>query len=303
MTDVLIAGVAVADIIMRVAEWPRRAEKYRAEDAHVTVGGCAANAAIAVARHGGNARLAARLGGDLIGTLIADGLQSEGVDIALSDQRAGAQSSFSSIYVDSAGERQIMNFRGRNLAETLDFAGAPKANAVLADNRWPKLTIEAVETARRWSVPAVIDAEAPFEANSVRGATHIVFSMQGLTEYAPGHTIEAALERARADFACWVAVTHGSEGVWYTAPDGIGHVPAFRVEVIDTLGAGDIWHGVFALRLAEGAEELDAIRFANAAAALKCTQFGGASGCPDRRGTEDFLRRQTEMPQPREERA
>ena len=65
MTDVLIAGVAVADIIMRVADLPRSAEKYRAEDAHVTVGGCAANAAIAVARHGGKARLAARLGKDV----------------------------------------------------------------------------------------------------------------------------------------------------------------------------------------------------------------------------------------------
>ena len=151
MTDVLIAGVAVADIIMRVAELPEKAEKYRAKDALVTVGGCAANAAIAVARQGGRARLAARLGDDLIGHLIADGIKAEGVDLSLSDRREGAQSSFSSLYVDAAGERQIMNFRGRDLAETIDLTSAPPAGAVLADNRWPKLTAEAIATARRWS--------------------------------------------------------------------------------------------------------------------------------------------------------
>ena len=186
-----------------------------------------------------------------------------------------------------------MNFRGRNLAETLDLGSAPKACAVLADNRWPKLTVEAINAARKWSVPAVIDAEAPFEASTVQGATHIVFSMQGLTEYANGVPVEVALERARAEFGCWVAVTDGANGVWYTASDGIGHVASFGIKVVDTLGAGDVWHGVFALRLAEGADELSAIRFASAAAALKCAQFGGASGCPDRRQTEEFLRQAT----------
>ena len=295
MTDVLIAGVAVADIIMGVAELPRTAEKYRAENAHVTVGGCAANAAIAVARHGGRAHLAARLGDDLIGSLIVDSLEAEGVDLSLSDRRRGALSSFSSIYIDRAGERQIMNFRGQGLSETIDLAKAPRARAVLADNRWPMLTREAIETARRWSVPAVIDAEAPFDAEVVRGATHIAFSMQGLGEYAPGLSVADALEQARVDFDCWVAVTDGPEGVWYTAPDGVGHIPSFRVAVVDTLGAGDIWHGAFALQLAEGADEVAAIRFANAAAALKCTEFGGASGCPDRRRTEEFLEREAAM--------
>ncbi len=301
MSDVLIAGVAVADIIMRVAELPRTPEKFRAKEAHVTVGGCAANAAIAVARLGGRARLAARLGDDLIGSLIANGLETEGVDLTLSDRRAGAQSSFSSIYIDSAGERQIMNFRGRDLAETIDLAPAPPAGAVLADNRWPHLTAEAVAAALRWSVPAVIDAEAPFEADAVRGATHIAFSMQGLAEYAPGCSVAEALERARAEFSCWVAVTDGPNGVWFTEADGIGHVPSFSVDVVDTLGAGDIWHGAFALRLSEGAGEPAAIRFANAAAALKCTRFGGISVCPDRRQTEEFLDRDPAVSQSSED--
>ncbi|MXQ08341.1 sugar kinase [Alphaproteobacteria bacterium GH1-50] len=289
MTDVLIAGVAVADIVMRVAELPRTAEKYRAEDAVVTVGGCAANAAIGVARHGGVARLAARLGGDLVGAMIAQELRQEGVDLSLCNIRPDALSSFSSIYIDGTGERQIMNFRGRNLAPSIDLSEATPAGAVLTDNRWSVLTAEAIAAGRRWSVPAVVDAEAPFDADAVRGASHIVFSMQGLREFEPSLPVDAALERARAEFAAWVAVTDGPKGVRYIAPEGIGHVPSFPVKAVDTLGAGDIWHGVFALRLGMGDDEVAAIRYANAAAALKCARFGGVKSCPDRAQTEALL--------------
>ena len=99
-----------------------------------------------------------------------------------------------------------------------------------------------------------------------------------------------ALARAQAEFGAWVAVTDGANGVRIADAASFSHVPAFRVDVVDTLGAGDIWHGAFALRLAEGADELEAVRFANAAAALKCLAFGGASTCPDRVATEIFLR-------------
>ena len=196
MSTVLVAGVAVADIVMRVGAFPRLAEKYRAEDASITVGGCAANAAVAVARNGGKAMLAARLGQDLIGDLIVNKLTQDGVDLSLCDRRDGARSSFSSIYVDAAGERQIMNFRGENLATTIDFASAPRTDAVLADNRWPELTRAALATARIWGVPGVVDAEAPFDADAVAGATHIAFSLQGLSAFAPGLAPQAALQRA-----------------------------------------------------------------------------------------------------------
>lgn len=290
MAEVLIAGVAVADIVMRVDELPRKAEKYRARDAVITIGGCAANAAVAVARQGGVARLTSRLGADQMGDLIASALEREGIDMTLCDRQEGARSSFSSIYVDLAGERQIMNFRGQGLAETLDLSQAACPGAVLADNRWPPLTAAAMEAARAWGVPGVVDAEAPFESTAIRGATHIAFSMQGLDAYAPGLPVPEALGRARNEFGAWIAVTDGANGVWFTEGDGIGHVPAFPVEVVDTLGAGDVWHGVFALRLAEGAGERAAIAFANAAAALKCRAFGGTSACPDRAATERFLK-------------
>jgi len=66
------------------------------------------------------------------------------------------------------------------------------------------------------------------------------------------------------------------------------HMPAFRVEAVDTLGAGDVWHGTFALKLGKGAGEREAIRYANAVAALKCTRFGGRAGTPTAHQVETF---------------
>jgi sulfofructose kinase len=70
-------------------------------------------------------------------------------------------------------------------------------------------------------------------------------------------------------------------------------VPAFAVDPVDTLGAGDVWHGAFTLALGEGEDEHDAIRFANAVAAIKCTRFGGRAGIPDRATVENFLKEMT----------
>ena len=79
-------------------------------------------------------------------------------------------------------------------------------------------------------------------------------------------------------------------GVVFAGGAGAFAAGAFAVPVVDTLGAGDTWHGAFAVRLAEGADEAEAVRFASAAAALKCTRFGGRDGAPGRQDVEAFLR-------------
>lgn len=290
MASVLIAGVAVADVVLRVEQFPQTPEKYRADDALVTIGGCAANAAIAVARLGGKAKIAARLGDDFMGDLIINSLMAEGVDVSLCDRRKGARSSFSSVLIDAAGERQIVNFRGADLAPALDFSNVVEHDAVLADNRWSPLCAQALRAARDWRVPGIVDAEAPFEISAVEDASHIAFSMQGLSSYAPGISAAQGLERAQDQIGAWAAVTDGENGTFFTGRGQVDQIPAFEVEVIDTLAAGDVWHGAFALALAEGKVEDEAITFANAAAALKCRSFGGAAGCPSRTETEQFMK-------------
>ena len=217
MTEVLTVGMAVADIVMQVDNLPTSAEKYRANTALITLGGCAANAAVAVNRLGGTGRLAARLGRDPIGDLIISALSAEGVDSSLCDRGDGARSSFSAIHVDAAGERQITNYRGNGLAETLDLSAAKPA-AVLADNRSADLLAAAFTVAQTSGAPIVIDAEAPFDPETVRGATHIAFSMQGLRDYASDSSIETALlfalaARSAASFARFARSAPAKPGV------------------------------------------------------------------------------------------
>jgi sulfofructose kinase len=298
MTTILTVGVAVIDIVMSVDTLPRKPEKYRARDAAIVGGGCAANAAAAIARLGGRSMLAARTGQDQIGDMIVAGLAGEGVDCTLVRRIPGGRSSFSSIYVDAAGERQIVNFRDMALsfdASWLEQRIPDNVDAILADTRWPQGAAVAMKVARARGIPGLLDAEAPVrEADeALRQASHIAFSAQGLRDFAGADDLDDALASAREETSAWVCVTDGAAGVTFYEDGERAHEPAFPIDVVDTLGAGDIWHGAFALALGEGRRARSAIRFASAVAALKCTRFGGRTGTPTRAEAEAFLRSRT----------
>ena len=290
MSQLLVVGVAVMDFVFYVDEFPYGGMKHRARDAAVVGGGCAANAAVAIARLDGTALLSTRLGDDRIGRMIHDDLSAEGVDLSLSDT-SGAKSSYSSILIDGDGERQIMNYRGDGLIQSPEhLADAPEVSAVLADTRWSEGALAAMELAQTRGVPGILDIEAPAEVHAFGPASHLAFSEQGLSHFYPDVTPARAIARVVQDYGGWVCVTMGDAGVAWCSAEGSGLVPAYAVEVVDTLGAGDVWHGAFALRLAEGADETEAIRFANAVAALKCTRQGGRAGSPQRSEVETFMK-------------
>jgi sulfofructose kinase len=119
-------------------------------------------------------------------------------------------------------------------------------------------------------------------------ATHIVASESAARLITGAPTPEAAA-RALLGTAHFVAVTAGADGCWWSDGAAIRHTPAPRIEAIDTLAAGDVFHAAFALRLVEGTPMAETIAFASAAAALKCTRFGGRLGCPSRAEVEAFL--------------
>ncbi|MGE0499989.1 MAG: PfkB family carbohydrate kinase [Rhizobiaceae bacterium] len=295
MTTVLIAGVAVIDFVFRIDEMPRRAEKYRARDAEIVGGGGAANAAVAVARLGGRALLATRLGDDAIADMILADLARENVDTTLVRRFDGKRSSFSSVFIDAKGERQIVNYRDMGMSFDADWLTPmlpDRFDAALADTRWPQGGPAVLDAAKARGLPAIVDAEAPTREAlaTIRAGTHVAFSRQGLRDYCGHGDIERGLRQAAAETGAWVCVTDGEHGVTFLAKGETGHVPAYPVEVVDTLGAGDVWHGAFALALGEGADETEAIRLANAAAAIKCTRFGGRAGAPGRAEAETFMR-------------
>ncbi len=291
MAEVLVLGMAVVDLVFAMDRLPDRAEKYRADTFEIVGGGCAANAAVAIARLGGVAHLATRLGDDAMGDLIRADLIAEGVRLDLTQRLPDSRSSCSAVTIDAAGERQIVNFRGAGLTEATGWiAAAPEVAAVLVDNRWAAGASVALDLAQARGVPGVVDAEAPPEAEVLARASHVAFSRNGLLAFAGGDDLKSALRVATARLPGWVCVTDGAQGTYWLDGDTPRHAPAFPVDVRDTLGAGDVWHGAFTLALAEGRGEAQAVRFANAAAALKCTTFGGRKGCPDRAALDEFLK-------------
>lgn len=295
MVKIVTTGVAVVDFVFFLDEMPRLAEKYRARDAQITGGGGAANAAAAIARLGGNAVLATRLGVDQVADMIAAGLEADGVDCSMIRRFAGRRSSFSSVFIDQTGERQIVNYRDPDLpmgSDWLEAALPDDFGAALADTRWPDGAETLMRVARERGLPGVLDAEAPIrEAEAaLHLASHIAFSAQGLRDWCGHEDLDRGLIDIASEAGTFVCVTDGENGVRWRHGDASGFVPAFQITPLDTLGAGDVWHGAFAFRLGEGAAPDDAIRFANAVAAIKCTRTNGRAGYPSRVETETFMK-------------
>jgi sulfofructose kinase len=239
--------------------------------------------------------LAARIGDDAVADLIVTGLEAEEVDTGLVRRFPGRRSSFSSVFIDAGGERQIVNYRDMDLSHDAGWLAGETISglsAVLADTRWGKGALAAMELARRHGVPGIIDAEAPVQEaqDALRIASHVAFSMQGLADLAGTGDAATGLRQAREELDGWLCVTDGANGAWHLEGDTLVHTPAIPVTAIDTLGAGDVWHGAFALMLADGVAEGNAVRFANAAAAVKCGRTGGRSGYPTMAEVQSLLR-------------
>jgi sulfofructose kinase len=294
MASVLCIGISVLDYVFQVDSMPDRAEKYRARDIATVGGGIAANAAVAVARQGGAAHLITRLGEDALAKTILDEIAGEGVDVSLSRRFPGVRSQLSCILVDRAGERMIISYSDPAMPDAADWLPAvlpPQMDAVLGDTRWEAGARHMMVLARKAGKPAVMDIDRrPVDPDILGTCSHAALSAQAAVEMTGMSDLKAALAALRARHPVWLAITDGANGVWWTGEGDIRHTPAFRVDAKDTLGAGDTWHGAFALGLAEGMAEADAVRYASAVAALKCTRFGGRSGIPDRAEAEAFLR-------------
>lgn len=297
MSHIFCLGVAVQDLVFAVDAMPDAATKYRAKDFVEVGGGCAATAAVAIAQLGGKVTLGARLGDDMVGEMIVRELEDYGVDCSAIQRFKGHRSSVSAIFVDGDGERMIMNYRDTALpggTSWLPDLSKGTYQAVLADNRWAWGAKDLLEHARACGVPGIIDAETPLDdgsAEAIHAASHVAFSAPGLRDFAGDMPLSDGIAKVAAETGAFVCVTDGAEGVWYTAPgEDTHHIAGFTVDVKDTLGAGDVWHGAFALSIGDGHSEPEAIRFANAAAALKCTRFGGRSGVPARAEVDSFLK-------------
>ncbi|MEM9014734.1 MAG: PfkB family carbohydrate kinase [Pseudomonadota bacterium] len=297
MARVLCVGQAVVDYVFYVDQTPRQAVKYSAEKFEIVGGGPAANAAVAVQRLGGNAMLATRLGDDQTAQIILEDLRSEGVDCTLAKCFPGRRSSLSAVSVAANGDRMIINYFDEETPFEPDWLNGQAGlsfDVALADTRWPDGGEKVFSIARETGMPRVVDVDKPDQLHEglLGQATHLAFSAEAAAGFARTEDLRAASAKIFDRFGAWCCVTDGANGVHVFSGAGYQHTPAFSVTPVDTLGAGDIWHGAFALAIAEGEDETQAVRFANGAAAIKVTRPGGRLGAPTRTELDAFLHEQ-----------
>lgn len=294
MPSILAVGIAVLDDIYRIPMPLVPGEKHRAGSISTTIGGTATNGAFAIARLGGRPRLLTRFGDDDAAAMLRRMLEAHGIETSLSPPIPGCNTSRSTIVIEPDGERTIVNILDGNLPDEPAFVprDLPTGiDAVLADVRWEPAAKQMFEAARREGKPAVLDGDrAPGDITLVEAATHAIFSAQGLRELTGISDIASALDHFARGRPNFLGVTDGGHGVYSHWQGRITHHPAFAVEQVDTLGAGDTWHGAFAFALCDGFSQVDAIRFASAAAAIKVTRIGGPLGAPTKPEVLAFLK-------------
>lgn len=294
----LCVGALTEDTIFRLATLPPGPGKFIPDEAVKVASGMATAAATAAARQGGRVSLWASVGDDAAGRDLVREIAAEGVDTGLVRTVPGGRTAIATILVDASGERIIVPFY--DPATQADPGALPGSiagcyDAVLTDVRWPDAAALALDAARAAGIPAILDADVGPRAVLARLlplATHIAASRPAAAILCgDGLSSEVVTARLAAMCEAVVMVTDGADGTWWfdRTANRARHVPAPRIKAVDTLAAGDVFHGCLALAVAEGQPLADAIRFASAAAALKCLRFGGRLGAPSRAETVAFL--------------
>lgn len=287
----IFVGLATLDVIQRVRELPGRNAKATAIRQDVAGGGPALNAAVIFSRLGGRATLVTRLGRGSISALIRDDLESHGVAVA--DLAGGQyQPSVSTITVDAGtGDRQIVSTDARE--ETFGPAGSALsadreiratleslgwADVVHLDGHHPDLTLAAARWGNDLAIPRVVDAGRwkPVMGELIRLSTDVVCSADFIVPGGKGEPMSWILAQG-AELA---AITNGPAPVQWMTPTEAGTVEVEQVRAVDTLGAGDFFHGAYSFartfHTGDG-RRLDppaSLRFAGHIAALKCASPG-----------------------------
>jgi sulfofructose kinase len=293
--DVLCVGLVCVDLVLEVPHHPGPDEKLRALSRLVAPGGPAAVAAAQIARLGGRAAFAGLLGDaahDPFAPLLRGAFDAEGIDTAALVSVEGHATPLAAILVKPDASRAVISHRpapGESVTNLVTISGSrpafPAAQVLLADGHRPEWNDALLAHARATSAPLVLDAGS--WSDSVRAlaprADHLVASeacaRAALGGDDPAVASPAALRAAlRAAAAATLVVTLGERGLAWHSPaaagDSLELMPAHRIETLDTTGAGDAFHGAYALGLARGLALPDILRLASAAGALACARRG-----------------------------
>jgi ribokinase len=283
---VVVAGSANMDLVATAPVLPRPGETVLGHDFAMVPGGKGANQAIAAARAGGSCAFLGAIGSDSFGVTLKARLAASGVDSAQVRVVYGS-SGVALVVVDREGENTIVATPGANAAFTslteAELAMVRGADVLVAQLEIPVETVTQAALAARAAGVRVLLNAAParvLPAELLDAVDLLVvnegeaFTITGRGRDDPGALL-AVVPRA--------VVTLGDEGAWYGDRDGtVAHVPAFKVETVDSTAAGDAFTGALAVAWGEGREMIEAVRWACAAGAACARRLGASVSLPQR---------------------
>lgn len=302
--SIVVVGSSNTDISVQLARIPKPGETILGGTFTSAAGGKGANQAVAAARSGGLVTFIARVGKDLFGEQAIAGFKQEGIDVGHVTTDSSAPSGVALIFVAKDGENSIAVASGANAR--LSPANVRKAAASIrsADMLVAQLEtpLETIETAAGIAAKAgvrFILNPAPARAlpDSLLGLVSILTPNETeaeiltgikVADQASGSEAAAALRARGVDT---VMITLGSRGALLADAGGDRLIPGFKVKAVDTTAAGDTFNGALAVALAEGMTSAEAVRFANAAAAISVTRSGAQASAPSRREILSFMKR------------
>ncbi|HNX34565.1 MAG TPA: PfkB family carbohydrate kinase [Kiritimatiellia bacterium] len=273
-------------------------DKVEIIESLVQGGGPSVTAIVAAARLGAKAAFCGAVGDDERGAQIVKGLADEGLDTHGVKVRRGAESPAGFCWIEQkSGKRSIAWTRGnaRPLSpREIDRDLIRESSVLHMDGHQAKAAIAAAKIARKQGVTVSIDAGTLVpDIDELLGLSDIVIASEKFAgRYTGEADMAAAVKKLFAGNRRFAAVTLGKAGSLGFDGKRLIKCPAFKVGVVDTTGAGDVYHGAFIFDYARGSAWAECMRFAAAVSALKCTKFGGRTGIPSLTTAERFMRKQ-----------
>ncbi len=286
--DVVGIGANSVDYVHLLPGYPQpfgTFAKMKIEHQEILCGGQMATAMCACARLGLRAKYAGVTGTDENGRRVRAELKRRGIDLSDVIIR-DAQNQFAVILVDRTnGDRIVLWDRDERLVmreRDMPVEAIAEARALHVDDVDQPAAIRAALIAREHGVPVTSDIDRLTERTSelIEAVTIPIFAEHVPPRITGGHDQESALAAMRRPHHRMLCVTLGERGAMALDAQGVHHAPAFRVDAVDTTGAGDVFRGAFIYALLRGWPTDDILRFANAAAAVSCTRLGALGGIP-----------------------
>jgi ribokinase len=300
---IVVVGSSNTDMVIKLDRLPRPGETVIGGEFLTAAGGKGANQAVAAARAGGLVSFIARVGRDSLGDEAIEGFVRDGIDVSRVSRDPRAPTGAALIFVAKDGENSIAVASGAN--DRLTPADISRARPLLERARVVLMQLE-TPIATIHAAARIAQANGAFVILNPAPACQLPETLLGRVSLLTPNEVEAELltgirvtnassaERAAAQLrrrgVRAVVLTLGRQGALVADERGMRRVPGFKVNAVDTTAAGDIFNGALAVGITEGWELDDAVRFANAAAAISVTRWGAQPSAPTRRAIERFLR-------------